>query len=104
MLTHAYDIMSGYPWPPEIGERVRRNRFTEEWNDQEAELRDRKTELAKARAANPSATPEDPETREVIYGQSAGFVNAVRPAAEVVRSISEEAERILRSRPELLLV
>ena len=28
VFTHAYDIVSGYPWPPQgIGERVRRNRF-----------------------------------------------------------------------------
>jgi len=39
----------------------------------------------------------------MYYGQSTRFVNSIRPAAEVVRSFSEEAERILRSRPQLLL-
>ena len=39
----------------------------------------------------------------VLYGQSAAFVTAVRPAAEVVRTICDEAESILRSRPSQLL-
>jgi nitronate monooxygenase len=39
----------------------------------------------------------------VLYGQSAGLVDAVRPAAEVVRTVSDEAEHILRSRPEAIL-
>ena len=40
----------------------------------------------------------------VLYGQSAAFVAAVRPAAEIVRVVSEEAESILRSRPPMLLI
>jgi nitronate monooxygenase len=45
----------------------------------------------------------DPETAPVRYGQSARFVRAIRPAAEVVATASEEAERILRTRPAALL-
>jgi nitronate monooxygenase len=96
VLTSAYDIVSGYPWPDGISERVRRNRFTDEWVDREFELRQRREEIAAARK-------EGPDTREVIYGQSARFVTAIRPAATVVRSVCEEAERQLRSRPGSLL-
>jgi nitronate monooxygenase len=103
VFTRAYDIMSGLPWPASIGERVRRNRFTDEWSERERELRDRRPELAEAAAANPSDAPAGLETREVLYGQSAGFVNRIRPAAEVVRTISAEAEQMLRSRPQLIL-
>jgi nitronate monooxygenase len=45
----------------------------------------------------------DPETAPVLYGQSARFVRAIRPAAEVVATVREEAERILRTRPAALL-
>jgi nitronate monooxygenase len=38
----------------------------------------------------------------VLYGQSAHFVRAIRPAAEVVATVSEETERILRTRPAAL--
>jgi nitronate monooxygenase len=101
--THTYDIVSGLPWPATIGERVRRNRFTDEWSEREATLRDRRAEFAPPEDAEPFEAPPDPDTSEILYGQSASFVDAVRPAADVVRTISEEAEAILDSRPRSLL-
>lgn len=82
---------------------MRRNRFTDEWTEREAELRARREEFTRPPATTPFASPPDPESDEVLYGQSAGFVDAVRPAGEVVRRVSEEAEAILRSRPPSLL-
>jgi nitronate monooxygenase len=89
VYTHTYDIASGVPWPEGIGERVRRDAFTDEWGDREAELVQQREHV----------TPGMP----FRYGQSAGFVDAVRPAADVVRSICADAERILRERPSQLL-
>jgi nitronate monooxygenase len=89
VFTRAYDIASGLPWPPGLGERVRRDAFTDEWSEREAELRERRGDV----------TPGRP----VLYGQSARFVDAVRPAAEVVHRISEEAEQVLRERPNALV-
>lgn len=103
VFTRAYDIVSGLPWPTTIGARVRRNRFTDEWAGREAELRERRQELAQPPDVKPFESPPDPETSAVVYGQSAGFVKAVRPAAEVVRAVVEETEAILRSRPQSLL-
>jgi nitronate monooxygenase len=99
----AYDIVSGLPWPQGIGMRLRRNRFTDEWAGREAELRARREEFAPPPAPVPSDKPPDPDTDMILYGQSAAFVSAVRPAAEVVRTICEEAEAILRDRPRQLL-
>jgi nitronate monooxygenase len=101
--TRAYDIVSGLPWPAAIGERVRRNRFTEEWAEREATLRDRREQFTPPEGVNPFETPPDPDTSQIIYGQSAAFVDAIRPAAEIVTAISEEAELILSSRPRSLL-
>ncbi len=103
VFTRVYDIVSGLPWPAGIGERVRRNRFTDEWSGREAVLRDRREEIAPPAGSNPFEQPPDPETSAVLYGQSAGFVKAIRPAAEVLRTVSEDAERILRSRPTAIL-
>jgi nitronate monooxygenase len=104
VFTRSYDIVSGLPWPAGIGERVRRNRFTDEWADREAELLTRRHELGGPLGSNPFEVPEpDPEISQVLYGQGAGFVDAVRPAADVVRTISERAEAILSSRPPALL-
>ncbi|MFG2833120.1 NAD(P)H-dependent flavin oxidoreductase [Streptomyces sp. NPDC048434] len=101
--TRTYDIVSGLPWPATIGERVRRNRFTDEWSEREATLRDRTAEGAPSKASNPVDAPPDPDTSSVLYGQSAFFVDAIRPAADVVRTISDDAEAILASRPRSLL-
>ncbi|MER5599646.1 nitronate monooxygenase [Streptomyces sp. NPDC002265] len=101
--TRAYDIVSGLPWPANIGERVRRNRFTDEWSEREAMLRDRKEEFAPPKDVSPVEGLPDPDTSAILYGQSAVFVDAVRPAAEVVRTIADEAEAILAARPRSLL-
>ena len=97
----AYDIVSGLPWPAGIGTRLRRNRFTDEWAGREAELRTRKEEFA-AGPPSPGKAP-DPDHDQILYGQSAAFVTAVRPAGEVLRTICDDAEEILRSRPSRLL-
>lgn len=100
VLTHVFDIISGLPWPEQIHDRVRRNRTTAEWTDREAELRARREEVAAT--FTPGATP-DPDRDPIRYGQSAASVDAIRPAADVVRSISADAEAILRDRPGTLL-
>jgi len=89
VFTRTYDIASGLPWPSGIGARVRRDAFTDEWAEHEGELRQRRD----------AAAPGQP----LYIGQSARFVDVIRPAAEVVRLVSEEAERFLLERPALLL-
>lgn len=85
VLTHAYDIVGGLPWPAFVSDRVRGNSFTAEWEGREEELRSRRGEIA-------------PDLAAIRYGQSAAFVAAVRPAAEVVRRVVEGAAETLRSR------
>jgi nitronate monooxygenase len=89
VFTRVYDIAFGAPWPSAIGARVRRDAFTQEWAGREAELRERRE----------SAKPGSP----LYFGQSARFVEAVRPAADVVRLVSTSAERFLRERSAELL-
>jgi nitronate monooxygenase len=86
VFSSAYDIASRVPWPAGIGARMQRNAFTDEWLDREAELRRRVDEL-------------EPPPPVHYFGQSARFVAAVQPAANVVRSISERAAHVLAERP-----
>jgi nitronate monooxygenase len=72
VFTRAYDIVSGLPWPAGIGERVRRNRFTDEWMEREAELQARREEFAHPPGRVPFGQPPEPDTDDVLYGQGAG--------------------------------
>lgn len=99
--TRAFDIVSGLPWPSAIGERVHRNRFTDEWAGREDELQERRAEVA---GANPFLVDDpNPETEPMAYGQGAGSIDAIRPAAEVLERICGAAEEVLRTRPSALL-
>lgn len=101
VYTRAYDVLWGAPWPQGIAERGRRNRFTDEWTGHEGDIIPRREELqARVQAAvNDFDSLGD---RAVLYGQSAGAVHAIRPAAQVLREICADAERILRERTRIL--
>jgi nitronate monooxygenase len=94
--TRVYDILGGAPWPAGIGERLRVNRLTTEWADREGELGEHREEINAA--IQGAQSRRDPEFTAVLFGQSAGMISAVRPAAEVIGSICGDAERVLRER------
>jgi nitronate monooxygenase len=89
--TRAYDILDGRPWPEGIGERVRANRFTERWDGQEDALRSQRETVERPHGTNY-------DERDILYGQSAAFVHAVRPAAALIDEIVADAERFLARR------
>jgi nitronate monooxygenase len=99
--TRLYDILGGAPWPEGIGGRVHKNRLVEEWLGREADLPAKRDEVRAA--IGEGERRRDPDVSAVWMGQSAGFVHAVLPAAEVVRRICKDAERILRERTARLL-
>lgn len=105
VYTEVFDIVEekvfGIKWPEGIASRTYRNRFVNQWHHREHELRSHLGEVAHAYAQ--ALQQRDPEATAVLMGQSAAFVEAVRPAADVVHSICEDAERILRDRSLQLL-
>ena len=97
VFTTLYDTLFDTPFPAGIGVRVAANRFTSEWDGREAELRECRNEVL------PTVSPcplrrHDPDTDPTWMGQSAGAVNGVRPVAEVLQGLSDDAERILGER------
>ncbi len=99
IVTTVADTLSGRDWPGAWG-RVRRTRFIEEWLGREPELRRRREGVW---ALLEAAEESDPDYGLIWMGQSAGLVDSIVPAGEVVRQIVVEAEEILRSRlPSLL--
>jgi NAD(P)H-dependent flavin oxidoreductase YrpB (nitropropane dioxygenase family) len=100
LVTDIPDVANGQVWPGAYV-RVRRNPFIEEWLGRDNELRRRRVEVsAQLRAA---ALAGDPDRGAIMLGQTAGLIDRVEPAADLVRQISREAEAILRDRlPRLL--
>jgi nitronate monooxygenase len=74
--------------------RALENRFSAEWTDRRAELR------AEVASRPPFAFVAElagqAETEINWAGESAGLVDAVRPAAEIVDRLMQDAERLLR--------
>ncbi|OGA20368.1 MAG: hypothetical protein A3H32_02130 [Betaproteobacteria bacterium RIFCSPLOWO2_02_FULL_63_19] len=93
MLTEIPDIAAGIVWPGAMS-RSRRNRFIERWAGREWLLRQRQTEaLAEVQSARQAG---DPEEAPLSYGQDAGLIHEILPAAEIVRRIVSDAETILK--------
>ena len=86
------------PWPEGIAERVKRNALTEKWHGRTDALRE--SIDAAVQELNDANNRGEPL---VLMGQGASQVKAVRPVAEVIRSVCEDAERILRERSVALL-
>lgn len=96
------DIAIGMTWPPGIAGRVMRNRFTEEWLGRANDLR-----TAVAAAPEPfgwtARNNQAPDTILNWAGESAGLVDGVRPAAEIVAETVTEAETLLRGAAGLVI-
>lgn len=94
-FTRLYDLLGDTPWPDGIGGRVYRNRLVREWDGRDEAVLEHREELASDVAA--ARARQDPEVSSVYMGQGAGAVNAIRPAAEVVAAICQDAEKVLQS-------
>lgn len=98
IFTRLYDLLGDDPWPEGIAGRVYHNRLTRQWQGRDYDIPAHREELA-ADVAQARAR-QDPEVASVYMGQGTGRVQAIRPAAEVVREICEGAESILRGLPQ----
>ncbi len=101
VYTQVFDIVNaaasgGAPWPEGIAGRAFNNRFAREWHGREAELRDRLDEVVPAYIEGRQRG--DTDIAPTWIDKSAAFISAVRPAAEVLRTVCDEAEQQLRGR------
>lgn len=95
ILTDIPDIAQGRDWPGATN-RVQRTRLIEEWLGREALLRQRRAEVA---AQIQRAREEgDVANGALGTGQVAGLIDAIVPAGEIVHTIVQDAERIIRER------
>jgi len=100
LLSEIPDIAAGLVWPGAMS-RSRRNRFIERWAGRDWALRQHRAEAhASLQLARKSG---DVSEAVLSMGQDAGLIHEILPAAEIVRQIADEAERILSNKlPRLL--
>jgi NAD(P)H-dependent flavin oxidoreductase YrpB (nitropropane dioxygenase family) len=95
MLTEIPDVAARLVWPGAMS-RSRRNRFLDRWVGREWALRQN---VAEAQAAIAEARRTgDTDEAPLSFGQDAGLIRDIAPAAEIVRRIVADAERILNER------
>jgi nitronate monooxygenase len=93
LVTTLGDSLSGRDWPGAWG-RLKRTRFVEHWLGREPELRRRRAPLKDEVGAFQESGADD---GLMWMGQSAGLVDSVEPAGDVVRRIVADAEEIIAS-------
>lgn len=101
VLTRAYDLTSGAPFPPGIGDRVLRNEFTDAWHGRDEEVLAVRGELEER--VKLASEAGDPRVAPVRAGSAAGLIRTIEPAGDILRTVVAEAERILRERPHHLV-
>jgi len=94
-LTEIPDIAQGRVWPGAMS-RVARNRFIERWAGREWEVRQRRAEIRKGMLE--ARANGDKEESSLSMGQTAGLINDIAPAGQIVERIAAEAEAIIRGR------
>ncbi len=88
------------PFPEGIAARLIRETGIEAWLGWEAEA---VADPEAVRRQLEAAMAADPDWDWFGAGSAAGLIDTVKPAGELVRRISAEAERLLRARPAQLL-
>jgi NAD(P)H-dependent flavin oxidoreductase YrpB (nitropropane dioxygenase family) len=100
ILTEIPDVATNVIWPGAMS-RVARNKFVERWAGREWGLRQRQSEvMAQVKAAYKAG---DTDEAPLFYGQDAGLIRDIAPAAEIVSRIVKEAEAVLAGRLPALL-
>jgi len=101
VLTDAFDVAIGMPWPEGVSGRALRNQFVERWEHRPDELRawahDHRDEY---RALGPDVEVAE---KAIWAGEAAAFVTRAQSAADVVAELVTGASEVLRRRPESVL-
>ncbi len=95
LRTRVADIARQLPWPRGFTARIRRNAFTDRWHGRENELEaNLAVEGPRYRQAFAAG---DPDHTAVWFGEAAGLIHAVEPAALIVeRMVAEAAFHLTR--------
>ncbi|MCZ2815719.1 NAD(P)H-dependent flavin oxidoreductase [Modestobacter sp. VKM Ac-2984] len=99
VLTSAFDIAQGLPWPARWPGRALANEFTQLWHGRETELRG---DTAAADLVRRARAEGDLDHAPVYAGESVGLVTREESASDVVRRLAADARKALEKAPRLL--
>ena len=95
LRTTVADVARQIPWPRGFTARIRRNAFTDRWHGREAEL-ERNVAVEGPRYRQAFAAG-DPDNTGVWFGEAAGLVHSIEPAAAILqRMVDDAASRLER--------
>ena len=86
LRTTVFDIVRGYDWPDGITARALRNSFTGKWHGDEEALKKNLPQEKKAYAA--AVEQRNFDTALVFAGEGIDLIDAVLPAAEIVKRVA----------------
>jgi nitronate monooxygenase len=95
LRTRVPDIVRQLPWPPGFTARIRRNAFTQRWHGREDALAAALD--AEAPRYRDAFEAGDAEETAVWFGEAAGLIHSIEPAAQIMeRMVAEARERLGR--------
>ena len=95
LRTCIPDIARGLPWPAGFTARIRRNAFTQRWHGREDALR--AAVAVEGVRYKQAFEAGDPEHTAVWFGEAAGLIDAIEPAAAILERTAQQAAARLRS-------
>ncbi len=94
--TTAIDTVRGIVWPEGFTGRALTTAFVKAWHGQDARLADAATRAREQARFWEAFHAGDAEHTGVFFGEVAGLIHDIRAAADIVRDMAQEAERLLR--------
>lgn len=92
LRTHVPDIVRELPWPQEFTARIQRNGFVKRWHGHESEL----AQLAAVEGPRylQAFADGDPENTAVWFGEAAGLIDTIEPAATIIERMVTDAANL----------
>jgi NAD(P)H-dependent flavin oxidoreductase YrpB (nitropropane dioxygenase family) len=94
-LTEIPDLITGRVWPGALA-RTWRNALLRDWSGREWLLRQRRPQVAAEVAAARAAG--DAERTPLLFGQDAGLIDAIEPAADIIARMVRDAHAVITER------
>lgn len=99
--TCVVDIARQLEWPRGMSARVHRNAFVQRWHGREEDLA--RNVAVEGPLYRKAFTEGDPDKTGVWFGEAAGLIAAIEPAAAIVERIASQAADLLRHRAGAML-